>query len=92
MRLPRSANSNNSKVLIIDDEADLCLLMRAYYVRQNCTVFICHTAADGIRKAAEEQPAYILASRNLSGGAYRLEQKLREAAPMAAIILTGNSG
>lgn len=90
MDLSNFPNTNRAKVLIIDDEVDLCLLMRQYFWRKNYEVFIAHTAADGIQRAEALQPQYIIASCNLPDGAYRLKEGLRKVAPNAEINMLGN--
>lgn len=90
MKLSDFPYSNRCKVLLIDDEVDLCVLMRQYFLRKNYEVFISHTAADGISRAAALQPQYIIVSCNLPDGLYKLKQRLQEAAPQAEIHIIGN--
>lgn len=90
MNLKEFPYSNRSKVLLIEDEVDLCLLMRQYFLRKNYEVFIAHTATDGISRAAALQPQYIIASCDLPDGAYRLKEGLQKVAPNAEIHMLGN--
>lgn len=60
--------SQRKKVLIIDDEVDLCMLMRAYFLRKNYEVQIAHTLQDGIKRLHENVPDYLLVDYNLPDG------------------------
>ena len=56
------------KVLIIDDEIDLCLLMKAYFLRKNYEVYIAHTLTDGVNRLSEIHPDYLFIDYNLPDG------------------------
>ncbi len=56
------------KVLIIDDEVDLCLLMKAYFLRKNYEVYIAHTLTDGVNRLNEINPDYLFIDYNLPDG------------------------
>lgn len=56
------------KVLIIDDEVDLCLLMKTYFLRKNYEVYIAHTLADGLSRLKEIAPDYLFIDYNLPDG------------------------
>ena len=56
------------KVLIIDDEVDLCLLMKTYFLRKNYEVYIAHTLNDGISRLNEIVPDYLFIDYNLPDG------------------------
>ena len=56
------------KVLIIDDEVDLCLLMKAYFLRKNYEVYIAHTLTDGMSRLQEVAPDYLFIDYNLPDG------------------------
>jgi DNA-binding NtrC family response regulator len=56
------------KVLIIDDEVDLCLLMKSYFLRKNYEVHIAHTLHDGLRRLKEITPDYLFIDYNLPDG------------------------
>ncbi|OLY91175.1 Response regulator receiver domain-containing protein [Cnuella takakiae] len=89
MKLSDFPYTNRCKVLLIDDEVDLCMLMRQYFLRKNYEVFISHTGKDAISQAAAYQPDYILLDTNLPDGCRNLEQQLKEAAPNARITHIG---
>jgi DNA-binding NtrC family response regulator len=56
------------KVLIIDDEVDLCLLMKSYFLRKNYEVHIAHTLAAGVERLKELQPDFLFIDYNLPDG------------------------
>jgi len=56
------------KVLIIDDETDLCLLLKSYLTRKNYEVFLSHTLQDGISALHLLHPNIIFLDNNLPDG------------------------
>jgi DNA-binding response OmpR family regulator len=60
--------AQKKKVLIIDDEVDLCLLMKTYFLRKNYDVYIAHTLADGVSRLDEVRPDYLFIDYNLPDG------------------------
>lgn len=59
---------DRSKVLIIDDETDLCLLLKDYFVRKNYNVAFAHTLADGQELLREVNPHILFLDNNLPDG------------------------
>jgi DNA-binding NtrC family response regulator len=57
-----------SKVLIIDDEVDLCLLMKTFFVKKEYEVFIEHTLASGLREIDKIKPDLVFLDNNLPDG------------------------
>ena len=60
--------TTRKKVLIIDDEVDLCLLMKTYFLRKNYEVHIAHTLNEGVAKIDEVQPDFLFIDYNLPDG------------------------
>jgi DNA-binding NtrC family response regulator len=56
------------KVLIIDDEKDLCLLMKTYFLRKNYEVHIAYTLSDGMNRVDDVMPDYLFIDYNLPDG------------------------
>lgn len=56
------------KVLIIDDEVDLCLLIRAHLHKLGYTARIAHTLGDGLRQLHADTPDILLLDNNLPDG------------------------
>lgn len=54
--------------LIIDDEVDLCLLIKSYLQRKGYTVFIAHDLGDGLQKISDHLPNLIFLDNNLPDG------------------------
>lgn len=62
-------NMNATKrVLIIDDEEELCLLLGAFLRKKNTRVDYALTLRDGLAKAAQAHPDLILLDNNLPDG------------------------
>jgi DNA-binding response OmpR family regulator len=55
-------------VLIIDDEVDLCLMIREYLNKKGYTVYVAHTLADGRKKLALFKPDILLLDNQLPDG------------------------
>jgi DNA-binding response OmpR family regulator len=53
------------KVLIIDDEIDLCILLRNFFAKQHYEVVITHRLSDGIKEAIDFCPDIIFLDNNL---------------------------
>ena len=56
------------KVLIVDDEVDLCLLLKSYFTRKGFTVAIAHTLEDGQQQLEAGSPDILFLDNNLSDG------------------------
>lgn len=59
---------NRKKVLIIDDEIDLCLLLKSYFVRKNYDVYLSHTLEDGLSFLKTLNPSIVFLDNNLPDG------------------------
>lgn len=60
--------SNNKRVLIIDDEMDLCLLLKSYLLRKNYEVQISYDLKEGISLIKKINPAIVFLDNNLPDG------------------------
>jgi DNA-binding NtrC family response regulator len=56
------------KILIIDDEVDLCLIMKGYFGRKNYEVFAAYTLQSGLFLINEEKPDILFLDNNLPDG------------------------
>ena len=61
--------SVGKKILIIDDEKDLCLLLKDYLTRNNYSVLIAHTLREGLQQLKTFLPDFLLLDNNLPDGA-----------------------
>lgn len=59
---------SRKKVLIIDDEVDLCLLLKTYLNRKNYEVFYSHTLKDGLQQFNLVNPDILFLDNNLPDG------------------------
>lgn len=56
------------KILIVDDEEDLCLLMKIYFTRKMYEVNIANTLTDGLRQLEKWHPDILFLDNNLPDG------------------------
>ena len=56
------------KVLIVDDEIDLCLLLKSYFTRKGHEVAIAYTLASGLDQLKNFAPEILFLDNNLSDG------------------------
>jgi DNA-binding NtrC family response regulator len=56
------------KILIVDDEADFCLIMKNYFMKKGYNVFLAYTLDDGLNKLREVQPDFLFLDNNLPDG------------------------
>jgi DNA-binding NtrC family response regulator len=56
------------KILIIDDEVDLCILMKNYLAKKNYHVHYAHTLKDGMQLMEEVVPDILFLDNNLPDG------------------------
>ena len=58
----------SKKVLIIDDEVDLCVLMKKYLQDKDYEVHIAHTLSEGMDRLQDDTPDYLFIDYNLPDG------------------------
>lgn len=56
------------KALIIDDEVDLCMMIKSFFRRKNKQVDYSTTLKDGLQKFEEERPDILILDHNLPDG------------------------
>ena len=56
------------KILIIDDETDFCLLLKAYFVRKKYDVYLSYSLNQGMKLLEEVKPDIIFLDNNLPDG------------------------
>lgn len=56
------------RVLIVDDEVDLCMLLKQFLTKKNYEVHIAHTLSDGINKLNVVRPDTLMLDNNLPDG------------------------
>ena len=59
---------DSKKILIIDDETDLCLLLKEYFLRKSYEVIISHTLKDGGVQLSSHRPDILFLDNNLPDG------------------------
>ena len=69
------------RVFIIDDEVDLCLLMKAYFLRKNCEVYIAHSFDGALARVKEYEPDLIFLSTEVCPNQEENIKQLKNAVP-----------
>ena len=59
---------SRKKILIIDDEEDLCQLMKTYFLDLNHDVFLANTLSSGLSLMKEVSPDVVFIDNNLPDG------------------------
>ena len=76
------------KILIIDDEKDLCLLLKSYLMQKKHDVYIANLLKEGLEKALEIHPDVIFLDNNLPDGqGWDKTEWLQLNVPLVQIIL-----
>lgn len=60
--------TTHRRILIIDDETDLCMLLSAFFVRRGYEVCVSHTIGEGFELARTWHPTDIFLDHNLPDG------------------------
>lgn len=76
------------RVLIIDDEIDLCTVISNFLRKRNYSVECAHSLADGMHKIDEVHPDVVLLDNNLPDGlGWAAAEKIHEQYPQMRITL-----
>ena len=76
------------RVLIVDDEVDLCLLIKNYLSRKNYEVHTAHTLSEGFRKLESLHPDVLLLDNNLPDGmGWKAAERIHQQYPEINITL-----
>lgn len=59
---------SNYKILIIDDEKDLCIMLKNFLERQSYVIKFAHTIKDGLSLVSAFQPNLVFLDNNLPDG------------------------
>jgi DNA-binding response OmpR family regulator len=76
------------RVLIVDDEIDLCSMIKLFLTKKNYEVFIAHTLRDGLLKMDALAPDALLLDNNLPDGmGWKHAENIHEQYPQMNITL-----
>ena len=76
------------RVLIVDDEVDLCMLIKNYLSKKNYEVYTAHTLYEGVQKIATLSPDVLLLDNNLPDGmGWKEAEKIHQQFPNLNITL-----
>ncbi len=59
---------SKQKILIIDDEADYCMIIKSYFQSRQHEVLVAHNLKDGFELLNTENPGILLLDNNLPDG------------------------
>lgn len=84
-----------NKVLIIDDDKELCMLMKKCVEQENLTAIVTNSGIEGLRLVEENNNTYLLIildimMPDLDG--YQVLQKIRQTNNVPVLMLTAKSG
>ncbi|MEJ7588037.1 MAG: response regulator [Ferruginibacter sp.] len=75
-------------VLIVDDEVDLCLLLKQFLTKKNYDVHIAHTLSNGMNMLNSIKPDALMLDNNLPDGkGWDLADEIRKQYPEMNITL-----
>jgi len=57
-----------SKILIVDDEVDFCLLLKAYLTKKGYEVYVANTLDEGMKTIRKDHPDIVFLDNNLPDG------------------------
>ena len=76
------------RVLIVDDEIDLCLMIKLFLTKKNYEVHTAHTLSDGFKKMNSLLPDALLLDNNLPDGmGWKVADNIHEKYPEMHITL-----
>ena len=76
------------KVLIVDDEIDLCLMIKLFLTKKNYEVHTAHTLSEGFSKMKLVMPDALLLDNNLPDGmGWKVADNIQEKYPEMHITL-----
>jgi DNA-binding response OmpR family regulator len=76
------------KVLIVDDEHDICFLLGRMFRQKNYVVAIANTLADGLAQLVEIKPSILFLDINLpDGSSLSVLQNIRKENPHIKIVV-----
>lgn len=82
--------SDSTLILIIDDEIDLCFLLKDYLTRMNFQVLVAHSLAEGRTLLDQHHPAILFIDNNLPDGTgWNFASEVAAANPGIKMMLIG---
>ncbi|MEP7108758.1 MAG: response regulator [Ferruginibacter sp.] len=76
------------RVLIVDDEIDLCLMIKLFLTKRNYEVHTAHTLSDGFKKMSSLVPDALLLDNNLPDGmGWKVAENIHQKYPEMHITL-----
>ena len=86
---PVDQPEERKKILLIDDEVDLCLLLKAYFLRKNFLVYIAHTVAEAFSRMGTEKPDIVFLDGSQCKDPEKIKAEIEQSVPGVKVITTG---
>ncbi len=61
-------SENQKRILVVDDEDDICQIIKEKFTRLGYEVIVAHDGGEGLLKTVEEKPDCVLLDVRISGG------------------------
>lgn len=86
--------SLNTKILIVDDEEDICYFLSRNLSKRNLTTSFAHNLSDAEKQLASDEPAIMLLDNHLPDGfGINFISKVKEMYPeMKIVMMTAHDG
>ena len=85
--------AQGKKILIIDDEPDLCFLLKEYFLKKDFEVIIAHALNEGKKLLKSIQPDVVFLDNNLPDGTgWNMAQFIASAFPSVYLVLISAFG
>ncbi|MBN2853551.1 MAG: response regulator transcription factor [Clostridia bacterium] len=80
---------NNYKILVVDDDRNICELIKLYLIKEGYQVFLSHDGLDGIKKYGEISPDLIILDIMLPGAdGWEVCRKIKKSSNTSIIMLS----
>jgi len=87
---PQSSNQDSRKLMVVDDEIEVCNFVKMFFEQRGFRVLRAHDALEAVSIARQNQPHVILMDVGMkeSDDGITALPKIREVAPQARVIMT----
>ena len=87
-----SADADRCSILLVDDDVELCRLMKEYFGRKGCAVDSVHNGRDGLVRALEEKHQIVILDGMLPAlDGLEVLRQLRKRSSIPVIMLTART-
>ena len=80
----------NKTVFIIDNEIDVCLLLKTYLLTKGCMVFMAHSLNYAISHMRQIAPDVVLLGAGMNNNSSLVVERILQATPHVQLIISAN--